>query len=328
MTDDPAIQWLHDAPHRSREILRMLDKTTPANGTAFYKPNSVDDLQAALQHCLDEGKMLMLDPTTRLTGNRELRFIPRGHPFPHGISAYGAQFTWQSDGKYDTTWFNFETEANTESRNLTINGLSFLGDSTSGSAPPCGKLVRLAGRNHSAIRGFSVDDLNFEHCGTALWMEAEVFEGYARRIRGTYARYAGVVCRHGYEIDGVLSNVYILEPNITRCSANMGESMGILCDRTNSVIIDQGNFISLDGPAIKATNGVKRLSDCDFENTGNVRGNAIEIDGTDYWSQVLFCEGSNTQGNMNYLVAYGDDEAKLDMYGCRMWGGELVKLTR
>jgi hypothetical protein len=137
-------------------------------------------------------------------------------------------------------------------------------------------------------------------------------------------RNAGVVCRHGYDIPGVLSNVYITRPNITRCPQNMGAAMGIFCDQANSVLIDNGNFISLDGPAIKGTNGVKRISNCDFENTGNTDGAAIVIDRSDYWSQIIACEGSNTQGQMKYLLRHGGDPNNLDIALCRMYDGEVM----
>jgi hypothetical protein len=220
--------------------------------------------------------------------------------------------------------FKFETVAGQESRNLTILGLSILGDATEGAAPPAGKLVELIGRNQCAIRGFLITDLNWEHGCTALWMEGEVFEGYVVRPRGTWARDYGIVTRHGYEIDGVLSNVYIMQPNITRQPARLGMATGIFCDRTNSVIVEGGNFISLDGPAIKASNGIKRLAYCDYENTGNTAGAAIEIDRTDYWSQLIANEGSNTQGNMKYLIYHGGDPACLDETLSRMYGGEVM----
>jgi len=183
--------------------------------------------------------------------------------------------------------------------------------------------VRIEARSGAAIRGAQIDDLCGQGCQSGLWIEGEVFESYINSPRLSWCRNAGIVLRQGYDIPGVLSNVYVTNPNITRCPANMGAAMGIFCDRANSVLVSDGNFISLDGPAIKASNGVKRVRHCDFENTGNVNGVAIEIDGTDFWSQVIACEGSNTQGNMPYLLWHGGDPEKLDCAGCRMYDGQI-----
>lgn len=293
--------------------------------TGWYKPNSVADFVAAQQKCLDDGKMLMLDPSTVLEFTTPVEFKLRGgFSFPNGLWAYGAQFKWKTDGDWTRRMLTYKTEGQ-ENQYFTIKGLSINGDQTGGSQASPDRLLYVEGRSGAAIRGFQIDDFTWEGCLHGLWIEGEVFEGYVNRPRGSWSRHAGIVCRHGYDIPGVFSNVYIIEPNITRAPANMGTAMGIFCDRACSVLIEQGNFISLDGPAIKGSNGVKRISNCDFENAGNVRGNAIEIDDNDFWSQVLACEGSNTSGNMPYLLRYGGNPAALDLVNCRMYNGTVLR---
>jgi len=324
---DPAIQWLRDAPQRSREILRMLDQPTPTppgSPGGFYRPNSVEDFVVAQQKCLDDGCLLMLDPSTRLEFTEGVHFTLRGgFAFPNGLWAYGAQFSWKNDSDWTHRMITYETDGH-ENQYFTLQGLSINGDQSGGALPGPERLVTLQAKSGAAVRGFQIDDFTFQGCQTGLWIEGEVFEGYVNRARGSWCRNAGIVCRHNYDVPGVLSNVYILAPNITRCPINMGKAMGIHCDRAPSVLIEQGNFISLDGPAIYGDAGVKRISNCDFENTGNIGGAAIVMDRSDFWSDVLYCEGSNTVGQMKYLIQYGGNPDNLAVVGCRNYGGEVM----
>jgi hypothetical protein len=294
--------------------------------TGFYKPNSVADFVAAQQKCLDEGRMLMLDPSTELEFSAPVKFTLRGgFSVAHGLWAYGTRFKWKvPDGDWTHRMITYTTDGQ-ENQYFTLQGLSINGDQTGGSQPSPERLITVEARSGAAIRGFQIDDFTWQGCQTGLWLEGEVFEGYVNRPRGSWSRTAGIVCRHNYDIPGVLSNVYIIAPNITRCPINMGKAMGIWCDRAPSVLIEQGNFISLDGPAIYGDAGVKRISNCDFENTGNTGGAAIVIDRSDFWSQVLFCEGSNTQGLMKYLLSHGGNPDSIDVFGCRMYGGDILK---
>lgn len=331
MTDDAStLKWLQDAPAASAHALEMLAMTPPATATGFYRPNSVEDFCAAQQKCLDDGRVLMLDPSTDLEVSAPLPpFILRQHSFANGLWAYGARFRWKvPDGEWSHTMFTYSTDGGPdgqESQYFTLAGLSINGDQTGGSQPSPQRLVDLHARSGRAIRGFQIDDLSCMGGQTGLWIEGEVFEGYVNRMRASWMRNAGIVCRHQYDIPGVLSNVYIIGPNITRCPINMGLAMGIHCDRANSVMIEQGNFISLDGPAIYGDAGVKRISNCDFENTGNAGGAAIVMDRADFWSDVLYCEGSNTNGYMKYLLQYGGNPANLEVVGCRNYGGEVMR---
>jgi len=291
----------------------------------LVKPASVDEFVRQLQWHLDNGGMMVLDPTTDLELTHPVTFTLRGGwSWPNGLSAYGARFRWKTDGDWTRTMFTFKTAEGEENHYFTLRGLGINGDQTGGAQASPLALLRIEARSGAAIRGAQIDDLCGEGCQTGIWVEGEVFESYINRPRLSWCRNAGIVCRHGYDIPGVLSNIYITQPNITRCSANMGAAMGIHCDGADSVLVSDGNFISLDGPGIKATHGVKRIRHCDFENVGNVNGVAIEIDSTNFWSQVIACEGSNTQGNMPYLLWHGGDPSKLDHAGCRMYDGDIL----
>jgi hypothetical protein len=290
----------------------------------FDKPNCVADFVAAQQKCLDEGSLLMLDPSTRLEFTEEVKFTLRsGFNVAHGLWAYGTQFSWRTDGDWTRRMITYTTDGR-ENQYFTLQGLSINGDLTGGAQASPERLITIEAMSGAAIRGFQIDDFTWQGCQTGLWIEGEVFEGYVNRPRGSWSRNAGIVCRHNYDIPGVLSNVYIIAPNITRCPQNMGKAIGIWCDRAPSVLIEQGNFISLDGPAIYGDAGVKRISNCDFENTGNTGGAAIVIDRSDFWSQVLFCEGSNTTGYMKYLLKHGGRPESIDVFGCRMYNGEIM----
>jgi hypothetical protein len=293
--------------------------------TGFYKPNCVADFVAAQQKCLDEGRMLVLDPSTTLEFTEGVTFTLRGgFNVANGLWAYGTRFLWKSDNTWAHRMITYTTDGQ-ENQYFTLQGLSINGDQTNGSMGSPERLITIEARSGAAIRGFQIDDFTFQGGQTGLWIEGEVFEGYVNRARGSWMRHAGIVCRHNYDIPGVLSNVYIIAPNITRCPQNMGDAIGIFCDRAPSVLIEQGNFISLDGPAIYGDAGVKRISNCDFENTGNTGNAAIVIDRSDFWSQVLFCEGSNTQGNMKYLLEHRGNPDSIDVFGCRMYGGDIMK---
>ena len=180
-------------------------------------------------------------------------------------------------------------------------------------------------RYGATVRGMLIENFTAEGGQTGIWLEGEVFESYLNHPRMSWMRNAGIVCRHGYpEMPGVLSNIFIDQPDITRCPQNMGKAMGIFCDQACSVIITDGNFISLDGPGIKGTMGVKSIMNCEFENAGQTNGAAIELDAQQYFSQVLFCRGSKTNGAMKYLIRHGGHPDALDVVACRMYNGEIV----
>src|SRR5262245_7457615 len=105
--DDVAIKWLEDAPAMSAHVLAMLNTPVPPDpgpepmpSSGFYKPNSVADFVAAQQKCLDDGHILMLDPSTVLEFTAPVEFKARGTKFPTGLWAYGSLFKWKTDGNW------------------------------------------------------------------------------------------------------------------------------------------------------------------------------------------------------------------------------------
>jgi len=319
--DEAAIKWLQDAPVMSAHILDMLEQPMPSSG--FYKPANVDDFCAAQQAALDDGRMLMLDPSTVLEFSQPAVFTLRGTKFPTGLWAYGSLFKWRTDGNWERTMLRYTT-AGAENQYLTIKGLTVQADQTNGAQASPGKVLCIDAVSNAAIRGATIDDVTIEGCVNGIWIEGEVFESYIRHPRLSWCRHAGIVVRHGYDIPGVCSNIFISQPDVTRAPANMGDAIGILADRCSSVIISDGNFISLDGPAIHGTNGLKSVVNCEFENTGNVGGAAIVIDQNDFSSTVLACRGSNTDGKMKYLLRYSGDPATLIQAHNWMYNGEVM----
>jgi hypothetical protein len=288
----------------------------------FDRPHSPEDLAAALQYALDHGRLLTLDPDTRLTIDRTLDFTLRGgHYFENGLQAHGAHFTWKSDGNYGTPMFRFQTDGE-ENKNFVFRGVSAYGD---GYAAPPANFLEVRGSSGAAVRNFLIADNTFEHVQTGIYLEGEVFEGFIVRPKGSYCRDNGIWVRQGYEIPGIMSNIFIENPSLRTGPANLGEARGIFCDACASVLVRGGNFIALDGPAILAPIGVKLVSDCSYENVGNTGHAAIVVSDNYFYTTITNIDASNTGGQMTYVLDYGGREDNLNLANINLYNCEVMK---
>jgi len=293
-------------------------------------PHTVDEFVKAQQWCLDNGRMLTLASATVLEFTQPVEFILRGTKFPVGLNANNALFKWKTDGNWERTMLRYTTTNPDgqayENQYFTLRNLIVQADQTGGAQASPGKVLCVDAQSGAAIRGADIADVTIEGCVNGIWVEGEVFESYIRHPRLSWCRNAGIVVRHGYDVPGVCSNIFISQPDITRCPANMGAAMGIHADKCSSVIITDGNFISLDGPGIYGTNGLKSVLNCEFENAGNTGGAAIVTDHNDFVTSVVMCRGSNTNGQMKVLLRHGPgaDDPNLIFAHCWMYGGDTL----
>lgn len=334
MTQEHHEQTLARAGLQQQELQQGSQGQAQATVTAL--PHSVDEFVKAQQWCLDNGRMLTLASATVLEFTQPVTFILRGTKFPTGLSAYGALFKWRTDGNWERTMLRYTTTNPDgqayENQYFTLRGLTVNADQTGGSQASPQKVLCVDALHGAAIRGADIADVTIEGCVNGIWVEGEVFESYIRHPRLSWCRNAGIVVRHGYDTDlppaerAVCSNIFISQPDITRCSQNMGAAMGIHADRCSSVIITDGNFISLDGPGIYGTNGLKSVHNCEFENVGNTNGAAIVTEHNDFVTSVIACRGSNTAGQMKVLLRHGPgaDDPNLIFAHCWMYAGDLL----
>jgi hypothetical protein len=286
-----------------------------------YTPDSVADFQRTLQRCLDEHKLLVLDRDWRPTIDHTLDFTLRGGSYSeNGLDASGVLFSWKSDNNYGTPMFRFRTDGE-ENKNFVFRGVSVYGDGYS--APP-GSFLEVRAASGAAIRNFLIIDNTCEHVQNGIFMDGEIFEGFIVRPKGAYCRDNFIWVRQGYDIPGIMSNIFIENPSARTCSANLGEARGIYADNCASVLVRGGNFISLDGPAIDAPIGIKLVDGCSYENVGNTGHAAIVINDNYFYTTISNNDAANTKGNMHYLLDYsGREDTPLNLTNNNLYNCEL-----
>lgn len=302
-----------------------VDAAESAASTGFYKPSSQADFQTALQAAIDNQQTLFLDPTTVLTISGEMTFTLPGSDGDNtkrpGLWAYGSRFVWQSDGVGTAGMMTFTTSG--EDAYFYLAGLSGYGagyDHT-----PAHHFVKLIAHSGRALRDFRVVDLTCKHFYNGLWLEGEVFEGFIDNFSSEWCRDAGIHLEH--TPPDVLSNIFINRPSIIRAPQNLGPGKGVYCvGSANSVMVNDGNFISLAGPAIHGESGVKKIRGCSFENCGTVDGAAIQIDTVSFVTLISGCDGSNTGGHMPYLIRCPQqDPAKFTQANNYIYSGTVME---
>jgi hypothetical protein len=314
-------------PEYTFEVEGSADAAPASSGggsSAFYKPTSQAAFQLALQTAIDNQQMLFLEPGTVLTITSEMTFTLPGSDGDNtkrpGLWAYGSRFEWQSDNTGIAGMMTFTTSG--ENCYFHMAGLSGYGAGYAHT--PANHFVKLIAHNSKALRDFRLVDLTCKHFYNGLWLEGEVFEGYIDSFSCEWVRDAGIHIEH--TAPDVLSNIFIDKPSIIRCPASLGPAKGIyLKGNTNSVAITNGNFISLDGPAIHAEGGVKRVRDCSFENCGNTAGICVQIDSIAFFTRITGCDAANTQGKMLYFVkSPTTDPTKFTQSGNDMYNGTVL----
>jgi hypothetical protein len=292
----------------------------PAGDSPFFKPKSVTEFKNAMQDALDANVMLFLYPNTYdIDLSMQFKVRPQsdwagGETNPNskrtGLWAYGSQFNWtRTDGSKMLTF----DASQGENGNFRLLGLSAYGNGYF--RAPAASFVTLIGHSGSAMRTALVQDLTFYHFNVGVELIGEVFETKLINLDGSYCRTAGATVEHsGNE---VLSNIFFINPSFRQAS---GAAKGIWCKGSaNSVMVYNGNFISLGGFAIHGETGVKKIIGCSFENCGP---NAIQIDASTFYTLISGCDGSNTGGAMKKLIASKvTDAAHFMQHGnCNVFG--------
>jgi hypothetical protein len=279
------------------------------NGGGFYTPTNAADFQSALQAALDAEETLFLTPGTVLSVGAEMNFTLPGTSGDNtkraGLWAYGSRIEWQSDHTGIAGVMTFTTAPGSENANFEVAGLNGYGAGYS--ATPADHFIKVISHNGHAIRDFKLTDITVKHFYHGIKLEGEVFEGMIDRFSAEFCREAGIKLEH--TPPDVLSNIFINEPSIIRAPSSLGSAMGIWCvGSANSVMVNDGNFISLAGPAIYGETGVKKIRGCSLENCGTVNGFGIVIDTISFVTVISDTDGANTGGNMPYLIQSPDQD--------------------
>lgn len=272
--------------------------TPPVTVTGgWFHPASMAELLAQIQSSCDNGKLLILDPNVRINSdiNGPLALKDVGGA-PHGVDFNGAQVSWTGDGDPNKSMFNLDLPG-PQNRSFVFKNGYFYGGGFAGTRAG-GPLVKMRTSGGGGLFLHRFDNLVMEWGSSGLDVQGNIFE-FLTDVPNIKDM-TGSLITFGHA-NGVFSNAIVRNPFLSR-SPGCGIELMPFC---NSVMVQGGSFISLDGGGIKCLNGIKYLGGgADFENCGKNGIAAVEA-GTSQWGTTIdgiSCE--NTAGQTPIAVRY------------------------
>lgn len=269
----------------------------PSVSGGWFHPATMAELLIVAQDACDNGKMLILDPGTRLNADANGPLVLKDvGGAPHGIDFNSAQISWTGDGDPAKSMFAIDLPG-PQNRSFVFKNGYFYGGGYAGNR--CGgPLVKVRTSGGGGLFLHRFDNLVMEWGTSGLDVQGNIFEFLVDvpNIKDM----TGSLITFGHN-GGVFSNGIVRTPFLSR-SPGAGIQLMPAC---NSVMVIGGSFISLNGGGILAPDGIKYVGGgADFENCGLNGVAAIEA-GTSQWGTTISgisCE--NTAGGSPCAVKY------------------------
>ena len=299
---DGAYRWLQDAPAYSAEILAVLDNWPeptppdptpeplppgPIEETDMDYPKNEAEFRSLMQKYATETYVGMLDPRTNITLNQTLEIVGPNTANPWGVNGNYAKIKMAGQGDV----LRFIGQQGGNCRGLTVKNLSIDGGdpNLNGSlGKACVKLSAPLG-DDGPIYKFNIENVFTSMAEYGFVLEGGVYEGWMINCHAENMSKDGTMMRHmnlGQPKQGVVSNVLMIHPNMSRC-------LGAGIRSVYSVYVIGGSFIINGGGGIVAPDGLRGAIMCNGENTAGPEQAAFVVPNNGYGSVVDLCEASS-----------------------------------
>jgi hypothetical protein len=287
-------------------------------GASFFKPMTAAQWQQGLQNAIAGGFLLMFDPTTAVVDSAPI--LVNGVDFgqqPRGMLGNGASFQYTGAGDAFTLksgsvngnrgmiFDNFHLVGNFNNPQTTSRGFVF--DADSG----------------ASIYKLTCSRIFIDAFGIGMVDQGNVFESLFdnMQIENCLGDAWQIMDGPGNVIDGIISTLTLLTPNISRCGG-----WGLHLTTAKSVVVRGGQAINDVAGGILAENGIQLIDGFNAENCGTA---AFDIRGAgDSGVVVTNSWGSNTAtlpgGPMTTLIKYTGTAGGLTQTNNQMVNGTVV----
>lgn len=263
----------------------------------FFHPGNENDLKAQAQDACTNGKLLILDPNTRVdlhdTINLAIKDVGGA---PHGIDFNGAQISWRVS---DPAKHMFHVDLNgNQNRQFNFNNGYFYGGGYEGLQ--CASAVKFTTTSGS-IYLTKVRNLVCEFAGVGVDVEGNMFEFLLDTPDIKDCRDALVRMANG---NGVLSNAIIRTPFFH--SSNTGPAIDLVGNCNSVIVTGGGSMIDCHMGAIRAPSGIKYVGGgLDMENCFDPDHDyaAIWLGGNFFGTTIDGISAENTAGSVKWAVS-------------------------
>jgi len=265
------------------------DPPNPPSENGMDYPKNEDELRALLQQYASEQRVGMLDGRTNVEVTKCIEIAqPPSSGWPWGVDGSYAKIRWKG-GKDDVLRF-IGTEG-VSGRGLTVKNLCIDGGDPNLNGSGAAACLRLSAPlgDHGPLYKFNIENVFTMTGDYGFVLEGGVYEGWMSNCHAENMVKDGTWMRHmnlGAPAQGVVSNVFMVHPNMSRC-------FGAGIRPVYSVYIIGGSYILNGDGGVNAPDGLRGMIMSNGENTAGKQGAAFVVPNNGYGSYIDICEGSS-----------------------------------